>query len=390
MKKKILVLPLLLVSTFALTGCNKSHSVKPAEGEAVESAAGAKMLAASADKVVSYDAFGLSLKDAEIVSKASTYTLEVNADKSTYTAYPLKIEESMSGLNANVAVKGLTAEKNTDVVAAASLKTNLSVSAKNEDPSTPVDFSYSGSGIEAKAYIQDTNFYLDASNQALMNLINAYLNAQVRQNLSSGANFSVTLDPFKGEMAGLFGFLPAPLLSASLQEDIQENAASLEAMIEKLPSYFNFQKYADGTYSVYLSLTHDDIVALVDQYIDEDASYSGPSKDEMNQYLGFVTVNAFEVAAYFDTNIGFTGLDIDIDIKEAATLGDVYALVKPSSTLSLSDEQKKLALSGEEKIYTRFALTYGDAVTVTLPEDLGDYQPFVIPGAKTPTSSFSF
>jgi hypothetical protein len=204
---------LALASSFALTGCNKSHSVKPADGTAVESVEGAKKLAAAADKVVSYDAVSLSLKDAEITSKFNGYSLNTNAAQKGYETYPLKVEESLSGLSLTLGAKGLTATKNTDFVAAAKLKSNLSLTAKHESPTAPVDFSYSGSGLEVGAYVANTNVYLDASNQAFMDLINKYVSSMVNTMTSGQANVSITYPPFKGVMTGLLAKLPAPLLS---------------------------------------------------------------------------------------------------------------------------------------------------------------------------------
>lgn len=333
----------------------------------------AEGLAATQDafeRTLAQDSLGVSLSVPSLTTQSAlvTYTQDVNASSgddnpSTMTASFLYKDFTLTNLTANVAATGLQSSDEEAFSAALNLTAeNATSSVKHVDmqnqPLGDDNATNQYTDLSGAAYLKGHDLYLDLSNPSLMSVLN-YVGDWLDHSLSLNEQ---TL--FQDALSDL----GSPVVTmGGLANSLSSVVALMQANPDLFMKYFSVVNYEDGT-----SLFHGTIGsnALIKMGSYFESALTGCTYDEvyarlLNQYgsssLQLALGLSFDATGLRQIQVNGNGVLISNPSVEAVAISDTVT----RNTTTVESFRFSGGLVAD--------ITSGDAVVVTIPEDLSAY-----------------
>jgi hypothetical protein len=377
MKKAIYLAVLASAIPLAACGGGSSSTLIPSGGSSIAVSTGAEALNQAVAGTSDNDKMGLTVSDANFSVAATTYgineitspidTVQNAVAPSSYTLTSIKASASVSNFSASLLAEGLTATNVADINASLTASGDIAYDLEVTQPgSAKITATQSQSGVTAAAYISQDQIYLDASNAALVSLINGILGEVT-------SNESASIGSIAGGKYSLGTFLDGsslPILGTDAISSLQDFGTQMEVAVNEFSTYFKAVQYTDGSYGLSISLTKDDIMSIALGIYDQEAQTSVTSlPQDVMAFFSDLTIASLSAGIVY-TEGGLKSVTTDVDVSFAGTLGDQVAFTGTDVTLSSADAAK--AVSFALKHQSTLNVLTGADVTVVIP-DLAGY-----------------
>jgi hypothetical protein len=326
---------------------------------------GAAVLQKAVAATSNCDKLGLKLSGFEFSESESSVGEEIAYDGNSYSYAFTSLAGalSLSNASASLMAEGLTSSDGADFKAVLSAQADVAYSSDTADfsGSQEIKRSLSQSGVSASFYVADKHLYFDASSTALASLITGYLQSSesglVKEAFASG----------KYDLGALFSDASFPIFDSSAVSSFQSLGSEVANDVSQFSPYFNSVKYSDGSYGLSISLTKDDLRAILLKTNGSGSSAASSLPATVETELSSLTITSLSAGLVY-TDSGIKTLKTDVDLSISETLGDVLS----GNAFSLSSSDAARKLSSALKIKGTLDVLTGDEVTVTIP-DLSDY-----------------
>ena len=298
---------------------------------------------------------------------AFSASLSIPSAISTITTPDVTIEETLTNGAASLAVEGYTGTTAAGLKAAASLgfdslkfkiTTPEKADSQNDNPFANADIEVGKIGLNA--YVANSNFYLDISDQTFRN---ALISALASGDSTMASAYSSML-PSKLFVAGILADKDLPLFDVtSIGTQLDGIGAQIAEKASLFNKFFTMKDYSDGTTAVYAKFDKDSIADFIatGQGIEPDEGYNYSSAlSDLRSGLGDNKID-FSFALTFNEDHLLSvavGEDLDISVTEHDEYeGDMTTHVVSEAAMKLT-------------------FAYGDDVNVNLPANFDDYLAF--------------
>lgn len=371
-----------LASVVPLMACGgggaSSSGLIPSGGNSIAVSTGVVALnqavagTANSDKLgIKFSGLSLSLNMStyEIAQEAALVPSSSSASASSYDLTSVKASASLSNASLSFLAEGLTATSGANLKASLTAAADVAYNVDVTKPSTAeFKVSQNQSGVTAAAYLSNGQLYFDASNAALLSLLNGTLGEVASLDGNSFASFGGG----KYNIGAIIADSSLPILSEGTITKIRSFGTQMAARINEFSRYFKAAKYDDGSYGLSLSLTKNDLMAVaLETYNQEIGSSATSLPKDISAFFSDLTVTSLSAGIVY-TESGLKSLTTDVNVSFSGTLGDEIAFTNRDDEISLSTADAAKTVSYGLMVKGTFGILTGSEVTVAIP-DLSSY-----------------